>query len=102
MHAHEARLSDCDQWIEDAGEKYSAKRKEDRQSVFTDEGGEIIVIEFDEFDEDEDEANYDYERRSTHNKFRPLKGGPTFCEVDLRECTAERFDLRSRCFVFGM
>ena len=79
MHAHEARLSDCDQWIEDAEKKYFAKLRID-----------------------EDEANYDYEMRSLYNKFRPLKGGPNFCEVDLRECTAERFDLRSRCFVFGM
>ena len=32
----------------------------------------------------------------------PLRGGLDYCEVDMRECTVERFDLRSRCFVFGM
>lgn len=32
----------------------------------------------------------------------PLRGGLRYCEVDLRECSVERFDLRSRCFVFGM
>ena len=73
-HAHEARLSDCEKWIVDAEEKDFAKRKKDRQSFY----------------------------RYRDEYFRPLKGGPTFCEVDLRECTVERFDLRSRCFVFGM
>ena len=55
MHAHEARLSDCDQWL-------GASKGENP----------------------------------------PVRGGLDYCEVDVRECTVERFDLRSRCFVFGM